>query len=120
MLSGISLIVWALAAPGCAPASGNVVAAYLNGAERQTETDQQRQDIGRALNDLLGLSSAELRARRYPDYQGKPEAWTAAELIQKYYVPVNAMKLDEDRFYRDAGLPAGRAVLERCLKELDR
>jgi hypothetical protein len=102
----------------CACKQDNVVVDFLKGAERQVETEEQRREIRRALEDLLTLPAADARARRYADYQGKPGTWSATQLLQRYYVPAKPMALDEERFYRDAGTPEARAALERCLDEL--
>ncbi len=105
-------------APGCAPKTENVVAAYLQGAERQVETSGQRDEIRKALGDLLALSPVEAQSRRYADYQGNAGAWTSMQLLQRYYLPTKPVALAEDRFYRDVGAPEGRTALERCLAEL--
>lgn len=117
LVLGISLFACLLAS-NCSSQPENVVAAYLGGAERQVETVEQRNEIHKALSDLLNLSPAEARTRRYADYQGNAGAWTSIQLLQKYYAPVKPMDIDEDRFYRDVGASEARGALKRCLNEL--
>lgn len=103
---------------GSAPASSqdqNSVAAFLANAERQSETDEQRREIQRALRDMVNKSPTELRQMRYADYQGRPGAWSVTQLLQRYYAPDPPMTLDENRFYQDVAAPAARAVILRQL-----
>jgi hypothetical protein len=101
-------------------AEDNTVAAYLDGAERQAETDEQRREIARALHDALELTPDELRERRYAGYGMNPDAWTAVELLSHHFVPTTPMTLEETSFYRDVGDPAARAAIQEQLDALER
>ena len=63
---------------------------FLN-AEIQYETEQQKESIITALNDILNfdLSVEELKNKKYPDYTGKPNQWDLPTLINKYFVPAD-------------------------------
>jgi hypothetical protein len=69
------------------PTTVNPIVAYLRGAELQCEDDSQRANIRRALDDLATLPIAELRARRYADYQGAPGAWDLPRVLRSHFVP---------------------------------
>ncbi len=72
--------------PGISPAySKNVIVAFFDEAELQIETDDQRQVLMQALNDMLKLYPDELRKKRYANYQLEPEKWTLAEVLSHYY-----------------------------------
>jgi hypothetical protein len=101
--------------PAVAP---NEVVLYLQGAERQAETDAQEAEILRALEDLQTLTPAELRVRRYADYALQPQQWSLGHLLQKYFVPPRVRSLDEDALYRDAQDPTARAVIEEQIQAI--
>jgi hypothetical protein len=98
----------------------NSVAAFLKNAERQSETDEQRKDIQRALRDMLDKSPAELRQMRYPDYAGQANAWSITQLLQHYFVPNPPAALDEQRFFQDLRAPAARAAIQVQLDAVSR
>jgi len=90
--------------------SGNSVAAFLNHAERQAETDEQRREIQRALRDMLEKSPAELRRMRYADYTGEADKWSISQMLQHYFVPNPPAALDEQRLFQEVRAPAARAA----------
>jgi hypothetical protein len=100
--------------------SENSVAAYLKSAERQTETDEQRREVKRALGDMLNKDQAELRQMRYEDYTGKKDQWSIIELLQHYFVPSRPVALDEARFFREVHDPAARAAILHQLNAVNR
>jgi hypothetical protein len=107
--------------PASSPASGeNSVAAFLTNAERQSETDEQRREIQRALRDMLDEPVAELRQKRYADYEGQPNKWSINELLQHYFVPNPPAVLDGQRFFQDVRAPAARAAIQHQLAEVSR
>ena len=116
-LSLAAFLLFALLA-ACTGKQENHVVVFLTGAERQVETDAQKEEIRHAFRDLLSLPPSQVKDRRYADYQGQPGSWTAPQLIEKYYVPAKPMGLDNDRFYRDVAAPEARAVIEKLLKDL--
>jgi len=102
--------------PASAPTSHqNSVVAYLGNAERQSETDDQRREIQKALEDMLRMTPSELKAQRYADYEGKPGAWSVTELLKHYFVPDPMMALDDEQFYKDVGAAEARAAIQRQL-----
>jgi hypothetical protein len=105
-------------APAAAPPRSNQVVLYLDGAERQAETDEQRQEILRALEDLRTLDPAALKSRRYANYENEPARWTLAELLRKYFVPRELRSIEEETLYRDAQSPAAREVVSRQIRAL--
>ena len=79
---------------------GSNIAKYLEGAERQSETDDQRKEILKALRDLLVLSPDEMLRQRYADYQLEPRKWTAVKLLHSYFVPtIPCMEGNRQTFY---------------------
>ncbi len=100
--------------------SGNSVAAFLGNAERQAETDEQRREIQRALQDMRDKTPAELRQMRYADYAGKTGAWSITHLLRRYFVPNPPTTLDETRFFEDVRAPAARAAIQHQLDAVNR
>lgn len=101
-------------------AAPNAVAAYLEGAERQSETDDQRREIRRALQDMLDLDAKALAARRYADYQLRPGRWTAIQVLERYFVPRTRTALDPATFYEDVKKAAAMEAVRKQLAALDR
>lgn len=100
-------------------ADENEVVRYLKGAERQAETDDQRREIRRALEDLATLPAPELRKKRYADASMKPGQWSLATLLRKYFVPAELHTIDEERLYEDAQRPEARAVVKGQITAID-
>jgi len=100
--------------------TGNMIARYLDGAELQAETDGQRREIARALQDILNIPVAELRKQRYSDYAGEATAWTVTDLLRAYFVPRQPMSVDPERFYREVGQPQAKAAVRKQLKRIQR
>lgn len=98
----------------------NSIDTFLKNAERQSETDDQRREIQRALRDMLNKSPEELRQTRYADYTGTANAWSITELLQHYFVPNPPAALDEKRFFEDLSAPAARAAIQHQLDEVSR
>jgi hypothetical protein len=100
------------------PQKPNEVVLYLDGAERQAETDEQRQEILRALEDMRTLDAATMKSRRYADEGNVPGKWTLAELLQKYFVPRAPHLIDEVALYRDTQSASAREVVEHQIRAL--
>jgi hypothetical protein len=96
----------------------NSVAAFLKNAERQSESDDQRREIQRALRDMLDKPPAELRRMHYADYSGSADAWPVTELLMRYFVPNPPAALDDDRFYQDVRAPEARDAIQHQLDEV--
>ena len=96
----------------------NEVVLYLQGAERQSESAAQEQEILKALEDLRTLPPEKLRERRYADYALTPGQWTLGQLLQKYFVPSMPRVVDEETLYRDAQDPKARATIEEHIKAI--
>jgi hypothetical protein len=125
VLTSIGLVLAVACAHGTAESgtfvktqNSNQVGLYLDGAERQAETDEQRLEILRALEDLRTLTPAALKQRRYADYENKPEQWTLVQLLQKYFVPRQLCSIDEETLYQDAQSPRAREVVEQQIRAL--
>lgn len=99
---------------------GNHVAAFLNNAERQTETEEQRVVVRRALGDMLKSGPSQLKLIRYPDYSGTPNMWSITELLEHYFVPSHPMSIDQDAFYKDLSSPDAKRAIQNQLAILSR
>ena len=107
----------------CVSASGcrnerNPVVDYLDGAEVQYETEQQKENIINALNDALNLPAAELQGKRYRDYQGSDGQWDLPTVISRHFVPSSPEKHLGQDFYRDITSVAGRNKVADVLELL--
>ncbi len=79
----------------------NPVTEYLKGIELQYETEIQKESIIVALNDILKLSSEQLKEKRYKDYTSEEDQWDLPTLIYRYFVPDRQGKSLGDNFYYD-------------------
>jgi hypothetical protein len=118
-LVAVALMAVMPTAPGCARSQANTVAAFLEQAERQTEAPQQRAEVRQALSDMLQLTPDQLAQRRYRDYADTPGAWTALQLLERYFVPAHPAVLDSATFYRDVTQPAARQAIQRQLTAVE-
>jgi hypothetical protein len=96
----------------------NTVVQFLDGADRQAETDNQQTEIQRALEDMLSKTPGELRQQRYADYQGHKNSWDLVTLLEKYFVANKLRVLDRDRFYEDVSKPEAKSVVRKQLESL--
>lgn len=113
----------AAASPASAPTSkkqANSVVAWLTGAEIQAETDAQRAELRRGLQDMLKLPPDKLRQRRYAAADGTPAARSLPELLTGHLVPRTPQALDERRIYDDTRSPAAQRAVRRVLSQLKR
>jgi hypothetical protein len=97
----------------------NTVEDYLNGAERQSETDDQKIVIKQAFVDMLYEPLESLRKKRYPDYQMHPHKWPITEVLYHYFVPDPLITFDSDEFFRDVKKPEAQKVIRKWLDHLD-
>lgn len=112
----------ASSAPGSAASaveSGNALAIYLQGAEIQVETDGQRSELRRALNDLQALPAAELRVARYAGADGRAAQRDIVQVLRGHVVPTAPRGLDMTQLLIDRETAAGRAALGDTLARLD-
>ncbi|RUS67607.1 hypothetical protein CUZ56_00082 [Saezia sanguinis] len=95
----------------------NVVVAFFWDVNIRSETDGQRQEICRALNDMSALSAPELQQKRYADASGASGQWNLVQLLQAYFVPAQPVTLDF--LYEDIEKPASREVIRQTLADMD-
>ena len=95
----------------------NVVAAFFNEAELQIETNDQRQELTRALQDMLTLTSDKLRAQRYANYQLEPGKWTLNEILSRYYYARPPLAFHK-HLYEDATKDKAKEKINEALKKL--
>lgn len=101
-----------------APPSSHL-AQYLENAELQCETEEQKENIHQAFRDMLTLSPEELKGKLYKNYQGIPE-WQAHVVLEKHFVPDSQMFLDKDTFYEDLKDPRAQKNIQQWLKKMER
>ncbi|MDO8432541.1 MAG: hypothetical protein Q7S58_09050 [Candidatus Binatus sp.] len=89
----------------------NVVADYLDGAEQQSETDDQGQVIKQAFTDMLNVPVDRLRKKRYPDYRMHPDTWPITEVLYRYIVPAAPVRFEGDEFFRDVKQPDAQKIV---------
>jgi len=98
----------------------NTVEDYLNGAEEQSETDDQMAVIKQAFFDMLNEPTQSLRKKRYPDYQMHPHKWPITEVLYRYFVPEPGyLGFDGDEFFRDVKKPEAQKVIQKWLDHMD-
>jgi hypothetical protein len=97
----------------------NTVEDYLNGAEEQVETDDQRAVIKQAFFDMLNEPTERLRKKRYPNYQLQPHKWPITEVLTSYFLPDSSAGFDDDEFFRDLKKPEAQKVIQRWLDHMN-
>jgi hypothetical protein len=97
----------------------NTVDDYLNGAEEQFETDDQKIVIKQAFVDMLYEPIESLRKKRYPDYQMHPNKWPITEVLYRYFVPDPLISFDGDEFFRDVKKPEAREMIQKWLHHME-
>lgn len=91
---------------------------YLEGAELQYETIENKEEIRHVLNDMLHLSSDELKRKKYKNYRGITE-WPAHYVIERYFVPNSQKFLDKDTFYEELAEPKTKKSIHKWLEEVE-
>lgn len=99
-------------------ARGDSVVRLLRNAELQTETDTQRAELRRALQDLRDLPPAELRAARYAGPDGTPGQRSLAEVLRAHVVPAQPAAIDIDALVAARAAPEGRALLDETIARI--
>ena len=97
----------------CAENPPVALARYLDQAEIQAETDEQRAVLRQALDDMLRQPPERLRSARYG-----AEQRTLPELLRAHLVPADPVAVEDDEFYtlaKDARVQAAIARLQRQL-----
>jgi hypothetical protein len=75
-----------------------------------------------AFKDMIDLPGAQLRAKRYKNYQGVPNQWANKTILDKHIVSVAGDRVahfDEDHFFQDIQAPDVRAELEKIKYQLE-
>jgi hypothetical protein len=104
------------AAPVASARAGNrnQVVLYLDGAERQAETDEQRREILRALEDLRDLGSGGAQATTLRRLPRQTRTMDSSPIVGEVFrAAVDACSIDEETLYRDAQSPRARGVVEQ-------
>lgn len=97
----------------------NTVEDYLNGAEEQSEDENQRAVIKQAFSDMLNEPVASLRKKRYPDYQLHPHQWPITEVLYRYIVSDPLDGFEDDEFFRDVKKPEAQEMIQIWLNYLN-
>jgi hypothetical protein len=97
----------------------NTVEDYLNGAEEQVETEDQKALIKLAFVDMRYEPVESLRKKRYPDYQMHPHKWSIKEVLYRYFVPAPLIWFDDDEFFRDVKKPEAQELIQKWLDHMD-
>jgi hypothetical protein len=74
---------------------------FFYNVEVQYETDFQRKEIIKAINDMLTLDTVSLKTKKYSNFNQEAEFWTIEVLIYRYFVPDAQNKTLGDNFYSD-------------------
>jgi len=91
---------------------------YLDNVEIQYETEEQKKNIKKALNDILTLNTEELKKQRYDDYRGNKNQWDIITLIMRYFVPDEKNKTLGNNFYKEIKKNNVKAKIKKILRSL--
>ena len=103
----------------CTMKQKNQTAQYFENIEIQYENSAQKDEIIRALKDMLSLDINQLKAQRYSDYSGREGQWTLTELLNRYFVPDDSSKVPGDNFFEEVQTPEVQKIIKELLKILD-
>jgi hypothetical protein len=92
---------------------------FFYNVEVQCETGFQRNEIIKAINDMLTLDTISLKNKKYSNYNQEGEFWTIIELIHKYFVPDAQNKTLGDNFYQEIKKTNVRNILKKIKKNLE-
>lgn len=116
------VLLFACLLAGCQPVSSdkNVVVQFFDGAERQIEAQDQREELARALEDMLTLDPSLLRKKRYADYQMIKGMWTLKDILRAYYIPALPQLSfdDSDQLYVDLTSSSAKLSIKKAREEL--
>lgn len=101
-----------------APAQENRLVRLLHAAEIQAETDEQRAELRRALQDLRDKPRPALDLARYAAADGQPDQRRLLEVLRAHVVPPAPVELDLDALVAGRDEPAGRAALDDTIARL--
>lgn len=93
------------------PSEPNSVALFLQGADFQAESAEQKKEVLRALDDALQKTPTELRQSRYADFDGRPGARDIVQLLSGHFVPPRPAALDPATFYDQVGAREARDAI---------
>jgi hypothetical protein len=96
----------------------NQLAAFLEDAELQCETEAQRCNLCHAFQDMLDLTPEQLRERRYCDYTGQPGRWDLPTLLSRHFVPGAKQHSMGPRFYDEVKSADVQRQVKRFLDQL--
>jgi len=96
---------------------GALIVTFLGAAQLQIETDNQRAELNRVLQDLATLSPKELASKRYADYKGTPNRWTALQILRAYYYSPSPPPPSDDALYAELSNSAVRSTIRRFANE---
>jgi hypothetical protein len=102
-----------LLAISCAENPPVALAQYLDQAEIQAETDEQRAALRQALDDMLRQPPEQLRTARYG-----VEQRTLPELLRAHLVPAGPVAVEDDEFYTQAQDARVKAAIARLQRQL--
>jgi hypothetical protein len=97
--------------------SGALIVTFLGKAQLQIETDTQRAELNRALQDIATLSPKELASKRYADYAGHPNQWTALQILRAYYYSPSPPPPSDAVLYAELNNSAVRSAITRFANE---
>jgi hypothetical protein len=93
---------------------------YFENVEIQYETEEQRENILSALNDIIYLSVEELKNKRYKNYMGEMNKWNLETLINSHFIPDNKNKKLGDNFYDKLKRKEVQEQVEKIMTSLNK
>ena len=96
----------------------NIVMSFLEDAELQIETQDQIEELKKALQDILLLSPKQLRKQRYLNYQLDERAWKLPKIISAYFCSPKPYFINSEQFYSDITADVTRSTVQKILTNL--
>jgi hypothetical protein len=109
------IIIFSIFFSPCNNQSGNPVYNYLKNSDLKFENKIQRDNILRACNDALKLSSADLEEMKYQDDSGNDYQWTLQTLFNKHFIPKKEGLSWGNDFYHDIKQDSVKGILYKII-----
>lgn len=109
------LIFFIVLVSACGKKGGNPVLNYLNNAQLKFDNKIERDNILKACNDGLKLSTSDLKEIKYKDDSGKEDQWSLQTLFNNHFIPDKPGLSWGNNFYEDLKQDSVQVILYKII-----
>ena len=96
----------------------NQTASYLENAEIQFETEQQKNTLLKVFKDIQTIPPDSLELSTYPDYKGQKSIWSIQQVLYRYIVPDKSNKKLGYEFYSELKTKEVQTIIKQMEEQL--